>query len=46
MVPYALGQNVEFIKDQGPILSNFNLNNFLDNDKISFTKNYIQFIKQ
>ena len=25
MVPYALGQSVEFIKGEGPILSNFNL---------------------
>tara|TARA_X000001036_G_scaffold222259_1_gene207973 strand:- start:1979 stop:2986 length:1008 start_codon:yes stop_codon:yes gene_type:complete len=38
MVPFALGQKVEFIKDQGPILSNFNLNQFLDNDKISFSQ--------
>ena len=38
MVPYALGQNVEFVKNQGPILSNFNFKNFLDNDKISFTQ--------
>ena len=38
MAPYALGQNVEFIKDHGPRLSDFNLNNFLDNDKISFTQ--------
>ena len=38
MVPYALGQNVEFIKDYGPKLSDFNINNFLDNDKISFTQ--------
>ena len=38
MVPFALGQTVEFIKGQGPILSNFNLEKFLDNDKISFTR--------
>ena len=38
MVPYALGQKVEFIKNQGPILSNFNLKKFLNNDKISFTQ--------
>jgi uroporphyrinogen decarboxylase len=38
MVPYALGQKVEFIKDQGPVLSNFNLRTFLDNDKITFTQ--------
>ena len=38
MVPYALGQNVEFHKNQGPILSNFNLKKFLNNDKISFSQ--------
>jgi uroporphyrinogen decarboxylase len=38
MVPYALGQDIEFVKNKGPVLSNFNLNFFLDNDKISFTK--------
>ena len=38
MVPYALGQKVEFVKNQGPILDNFNLEKFLDNDKISFTQ--------
>tara|TARA_B100001057_G_C22757954_1_gene914578 strand:- start:126 stop:1133 length:1008 start_codon:yes stop_codon:yes gene_type:complete len=38
MVPYALGQNIEFIKGEGPILSNFNLKIFLDNSKISFTE--------
>ena len=36
MVPLALGQNVEFKKKQGPILDSFNLEKFLDNDKISF----------
>jgi uroporphyrinogen decarboxylase len=39
MVPYALGQNVEFTKGQGPILDNFNLEKFLDNSKNSFTEN-------
>jgi uroporphyrinogen decarboxylase len=38
MVPYALNQNVDFIKDHGPVLEDFNLKNFLNNDKISFTK--------
>jgi uroporphyrinogen decarboxylase len=38
MVPFALGQKVEFIKNKGPILNNFNLKKFLDNDKISFTQ--------
>ena len=38
MVPYALGQKVEFIKDYGPQLSEFNLKKFLNNDKNSFTQ--------
>ena len=38
MVPYALGQQVEFVKNVGPILSNFNIKNFLNNDKITFTQ--------
>ena len=38
MVPFALGQNVKFIKKQGPILNDFNLEQFLDNDKALFTK--------
>ena len=38
MVPFALGQNVEFVKNQGPVLSDFDLNTFLNNDKISFTQ--------
>ena len=38
MVPYALGQKVQFVKGHGPILSKFNLEQFLHNDKNSFTK--------
>ena len=38
LVPYALGQEVDFIKDQGPILNQFELKKFLNNDKINFTK--------
>ncbi len=38
MVPHALNQKVEFIKDQGPILNQFNLKEFLNNDKNSFTQ--------
>ena len=38
MVPYALGQKVKFIKEHGPQLSTFNLNQFLSNDKISFSQ--------
>ena len=37
MVPYALGQEVKFIKDSGPHLSPFILDKFLSNDKISFS---------
>jgi uroporphyrinogen decarboxylase len=38
MVPYALNQNVDFIKDQGPVLEVFNLKKFLNNNKSSFIK--------
>ncbi len=38
MVPYGLNQGVEFIKDRGPVLEEFNLRKFLNNDKISFTQ--------
>ena len=36
MIPFALGQKVKFIKDEGPILSFFNLKVFLNNDKNKF----------
>ena len=38
MVPYALGQEVKFIKNQGPQLSTFILDKFLSNDKILFSQ--------
>ena len=38
MVPYGLKQNVVFEKKKGPILSDFNLNNFINNEK----KKYLQ----
>ena len=38
MIPYALNQNVEFVKDQGPILEDFNFKKFLNNDIISFSQ--------
>ena len=38
IIPYALGQNVEFKSNQGPILEELQLNKFLENNKISFTK--------
>jgi uroporphyrinogen decarboxylase len=36
MIPFALGQDVRFEKDIGPILSSFNLQFFLNNSKSSF----------
>jgi uroporphyrinogen decarboxylase len=36
MIPYGLGQEVEFKKNEGPVLSNFNLKNFLSVNKDSF----------
>jgi len=38
MVPYALGQEVIFKKDMGPILSEFNTNLFLKNNTKDFKK--------
>ena len=38
MVPYALGQEINFIKNEGPVLSKFDLKKFLNNDKASFTQ--------
>ena len=37
MVPYALGQGVAFEKDQGPKLSKFDINIFLNNDEKKFS---------
>ena len=38
MVPYALGQKVDFIKNNGPKLEDFNFGKFLENDIPSFTE--------
>ncbi len=38
MVPYALNQKVNFVKDKGPILEIFDKEKFLNNDKESFIK--------
>tara|TARA_B100000945_G_scaffold196548_1_gene158032 strand:- start:1443 stop:2450 length:1008 start_codon:yes stop_codon:yes gene_type:complete len=38
MVPYGLGQTVEFIKGKGPKLSKFNMKVFLENKEDNFTK--------
>jgi|TARA_B100001093_G_scaffold337504_1_gene322285 uroporphyrinogen decarboxylase len=37
-VPYALGQKINFTKDMGPKLNQFNYETFTDNDKNSFTQ--------
>ena len=38
MIPYALGQNVNFIKDEGPKLDEFSLDLFLSNNEKKFTR--------
>ena len=38
IIPYALGQEVKFIKDQGPDLSRFNIEIFLDTNKKYFSE--------
>ena len=37
LTPYALGQEVNFTKDQGPELSEFNIEKFLDNNEREFS---------
>ena len=37
MVPFALGQDVKFKKNFGPILSNLNIDNILNYDENNFT---------
>ena len=38
MIPYGLGQDVKFEKNKGPVLSEFNLDVFLNINKQDFTK--------
>ena len=38
MVPYALGQKVDFLENKGPLLEKFNSDKFLNNSKNEFTK--------
>ena len=38
VIPYALGQKVNFIKDEGPKLDKFNLDVFLNNDEKSYSQ--------
>ena len=37
LVPYALGQDVKFIKNKGPVLSDININQFLENKEDELT---------
>ena len=39
LIPYASGQNVNFLENLGPQLGEFNLKNFLERDLDIFTKN-------
>ena len=39
MVPYALGQDVKFIKGEGPQLEKFNPENFFDFNEVEFSNN-------
>ena len=38
MTPYALGQNITFIKDEGPMLSRFSIKNLMKNNKDEFSQ--------
>ena len=38
MTPYALGQNINFVKDEGPKLSEFSLKNLMKNNKKEFSQ--------
>ncbi len=38
MVPYALGQNINFLNNEGPKLTEFNFQNFLKNDEKCFSQ--------
>ena len=46
MVPYALGQGVAFEKDQGPKLTKFDINTFLNNDEKKFSNKLINIKKK
>ena len=45
MVPFALGQKVDFIKNEGPKLENFKFEKFINNNKISFTQKLLPVYK-
>ena len=45
MIPYGLGQKVEFKKGFGPILNNINLNNIINTDPVDFVKKILPVYK-
>ena len=45
MIPYGLGQKVEFKKGFGPSLSEINFDNILNNDPIDFVKKLLPVYK-
>ena len=45
MVPYALGQKVDFVKNEGPKLQSFDFKKFINNDKITFTQKLLPVYK-
>ena len=45
MIPYGLGQNVEFKKNFGPILNNLNLKNTIETKEEDFIKNLLPIYK-
>ena len=45
MVPYALGQKVEFTKNEGPRLDNLNFKKFMNNDQNTFTQKLLPVYK-
>ena len=45
MIPYGLGQNVEFKKNFGPILNNLNLKNTIEKKEEDFIKNLLPIYK-
>ena len=45
MIPYALGQKVDFKKGVGPILGNLNLDTIIDTDPVDFVKSLLPVYK-
>ncbi len=45
MIPYGLGQNVEFKKGEGPILGDINLDNIINTDPVDFVQKLLPVYK-